>query len=76
MNGRRSSEIHIPTTSSTTTMPGSLRPTWVATSDAARVPSANTATVAATCQPKGSHESGQKSSKPTAEPAVPGAIGE
>ena len=66
----------MPTTSSITTTPGSSMPRRRARCEAAATPAAKTATVSATCQATGASAIGQKSSRPTAEPAVPGATGE
>ncbi len=76
VNGRNSSDAHMPATSSTTTIPGSLRPSCRATLVEASTPTADSSTVAASCQRASSVDSGTNNASPTAVPAVPGANGE
>jgi hypothetical protein len=71
--GRPRIDNHIPSTSSTTTMPGSSRPIRRATLPAASTPTKNMTTHIAIWMGSAVQARGQKRRSPTTEPAVPGA---
>src|SRR5258708_293299 len=73
--GRARRETHMPITSSQTTIDGSSCPTRRATWEAAATPTRKRTAARVACWARASLWRGQKSSTPTAEPAVPGAKG-